>query len=121
MFIKQCKLRVLQGSSGFRNACVTDSGAVGGKLLAVATPMGLHLVEGQSSSDLGNVTTAYQSQISDRYIRYTWCSSSHTATALVRQLLGLNDTQQYGSASRVVCVCLDAANQAAHVTSMQSM
>ncbi|KAA6417380.1 MAG: inosine 5 -phosphate dehydrogenase [Trebouxia sp. A1-2] len=51
---------------GFRNACVTDSGAVGGKLLAVATPKGLHLVEGQSASDLGNVTAAYQSQINDR-------------------------------------------------------
>ncbi|DBA92305.1 TPA: hypothetical protein ACH3X2_003728 [Trebouxia sp. C0005] len=60
------QIQDIQGSSGFRNACVTDSGAVGGKLLAVATPKGLHLVEGQSASDLGNVTAAYQSQINDR-------------------------------------------------------
>jgi len=82
---------VLQGSSGFRNACVTDSGAVGGKLLAIATPTGLHLVEGQSASDLGNLTTAYQSQINDRYTSYTFCSSSHATTALVYQGLALND------------------------------
>lgn len=56
----------LQGSSGFRNACVTDTGAIGGKLLAIATPQGLHVVEGQSSADLGNLTAAYQSNIADR-------------------------------------------------------
>ncbi len=110
---------VLQGSSGFRNACVTDSGAVGGKLLAIATPKGLHLVEGQSTSDLGNVTTAYQSQINDRYMYYMICFSSHATTTLVHQLLGLNDTEQHGSASRGVYICLEAANKAAHVVSMQ--
>ncbi len=112
---------VLQGSSGFRNACVTDSGAVGGKLLAIATPKGLYLVEGQSASDLGNVTTPYHSQISDRYTQYTCCYSSHATAAVVCQLLALYGTQQYGCASRGVCVCLDAKNKAAHVTSMQSM
>lgn len=110
---------MLQGSSGFRNACVTDSGAVGGKLLAIATPKGLHLVEGQSTSDLGNVTTAYQSQINDRYMYYMICFSSHATTTLVHQLLGLNDTEQHGSASRGVYICLEAANKAAHVVSMQ--
>ena len=119
LLLEGLRAGVLQGSSGFRNACVTDSGAVGGKLLAIATPKGLHLVEGQSASDLGNVTTAYQAQTNDRYTHYTFGSSSHATTALVGQLLGLNDTQQYGSASRGVYICLDAANKAAHVTSMQ--
>lgn len=66
LLLEGVRAGVLQGSSGFRNACVTDSGAVGGKLLAIATPKGLHLVEGQSASDLGNVTTAYQSHVNDR-------------------------------------------------------
>ena len=39
--------------------------------------------------------------------------------ALVRKLLGLSDTQQYGSASRGVYICLDADNKAALITSMQ--
>ncbi len=93
---------VLQGSSGFRNACVTDSGAVGGKLLAIATPMGLHLVEGQSASDLSNLTSAYQSQINDRYTSYTFCSSSHATTALVYQGLALNDTAIWDGQQRNV-------------------
>jgi len=78
----------LQGSSGFRNACVTDSGAVGGKLLAIATPKGLHRVEGQSASDLGNVITAYQSHINDRYIHYTSCCSRRTTTSSCAQAVG---------------------------------
>ena len=56
-----------QGSSGFRNACVTDTGAIGGKLLAVVTPKGLYFAHGQSSSSaLGSLCTAYHSHINDR-------------------------------------------------------
>ena len=60
-------LAVLQASSGFRNACVTDTGKIGGKLLAIVTPKGLHLAETPSASDLSYLREAYQTRISDRY------------------------------------------------------
>lgn len=79
----------LQGSSGFRNACVTDTGAMGGKLLAIATPQGLHVVEGQSSADLGNLTAAYQSHIADRCPSTVCClaqNAKHKLTSLTLRI-----------------------------------
>lgn len=56
------QIQEMQGSSGFQNACVTDTGAIGGKLMAVVTPKGLYFAQGYSSSSaLGSLCTAYQS------------------------------------------------------------
>jgi len=51
----------LQGSSGFRNALVTDTGAIGGKLLAVVTPKGVQPAQGTPAAELSNIYSAFES------------------------------------------------------------
>ena len=51
---------VLQSSSGFRNACVTETGTIGGRLLAVVTPKGVHPTQGTPSADLNNIYSAIE-------------------------------------------------------------
>lgn len=52
---------VVQGSSGFRNACITDSGALGGELIGLVTPRGVQLAgkQGQNSSQLQTLSEVF--------------------------------------------------------------